>query len=230
MHYNSIKQVVEEEVRKEMQAKDEKDLESGILSVLTDAEDEELEYETWKLRELKRNKRDRDEREAEERERQEIERIRNMTEEERRLEFKNNPKEVTNKAPKGKYKFLQKYYHRGAFYLVSSYLKDIWDFENNLKLLLQQDEDKDVFKRDFAVPTLEDHFDKTVLPKVMQVKNFGRSGRTKYTHLVDQDTSQADAPWATHTAQNLKFYTQHAGGVKQVFERPALKKKNNSGT
>lgn len=111
--------MVEEEVRKEMQAKDEKDLESGILSVLTDAEDEELEYESWKLRELKRNKRDRDEREAEERERQEIERIRNMTEEERRLEFKNKPKEVTNKAPKGKYKFLQKYYHRGAFYLVS---------------------------------------------------------------------------------------------------------------
>nr|CAG4637151.1 EOG090X08WT [Ceriodaphnia reticulata] len=197
--------VVEEEVRKEMAAKDEKDLESGILSVLTDAEDEELEYESWKLRELKRNKRDRDEREAEEKERLEIERVRNMTEEERRLEFKNNPKEVTNKAPKGKYKFLQKYYHRGAFYL---------------------DEDKEVFKRDFAVPTLEDHFDKTVLPKVMQVKNFGRSGRTKYTHLVDQDTSQPDAPWATHTAQNLKFYTQHAGGVKQVFERPALKKKN----
>ena len=124
-----MKQVVEEEVRKEMQAKDEKDLESGILSVLTDAEDEELEYESWKLRELKRNKRDRDEREAEEKERQEIERIRNMTEEERRLEFKNNPKEVTNKAPKGKYKFLQKYYHRGAFYLVSSHFKNISDFE-----------------------------------------------------------------------------------------------------
>ena len=109
---------MEETVRKEMQAKDENDLESGILSVLTDAEDEEMEYESWKLRELRRNKRDREEREAEEREKQEIERIRNMTEEERRAEFKNNPKEVTNKAAKGKYKFLQKYYHRGAFYLV----------------------------------------------------------------------------------------------------------------
>lgn len=195
--------IVEEEVRKETQIKDENDLESGILSVLTDAEDEEAEYESWKLRELKRIKRDREEREAEERNRQEIERVRNMTEEERRNEFKLNPKQVTNKAPKGKYKFLQKYYHRGAFYL---------------------DEEAEVLKRDVAIPTLEDHFDKTVLPKVMQVKNFGRSGRTKYTHLVDQDTSQADAPWASHTAQNLKFHTQHAGGVKQIFERPALKK------
>jgi hypothetical protein len=52
-----------------------------------------------------------------------------------------------------------------------------------------QNEDDQVYRRDITNPTLEDHFDKTVLPKVMQVKNFGRSGRTKYTHLVDQDTT-----------------------------------------
>ena len=38
-----------------------------------------------------------------------------------------------------------------------------------LYALCSQDEDNQVFKRDFAKPTLEDHFDKTVLPKVMQV-------------------------------------------------------------
>lgn len=50
---------------------------------------------------------------------------------------------------RGKMKFMQKYFHRGVFYL---------------------DEEEDVFKRDFTQATLEDRFDKTVLPKVMQVR------------------------------------------------------------
>jgi microfibrillar-associated protein 1 len=58
------------------------------------------------------------------------------------------------------------------------------------------------------------------------VKNFGRSGRTKYTHLVDQDTTQFDAPWMTDTSQNLKFHTAKGGGMKQGYERPSGKKRN----
>ena len=55
-----------------------------------------------------------------EKERQEAERLHNLTEDEWRNEARNNPKTITNKAAKGKYRFLQKYYHRGAFFLVSS--------------------------------------------------------------------------------------------------------------
>ncbi|XP_044738087.1 microfibrillar-associated protein 1 [Chrysoperla carnea] len=195
--------MVEEVIRKEQQAKTE-DNEPNLNDICTDDENDEVEYEAWKLRELKRIKRDREEREQLERERLEIDRLRNMTEEERRLEMRLNPKQITNKAAKGKYKFLQKYYHRGAFYL---------------------DNDSDIYKRDFSSATLEDHFDKTILPKVMQVKNFGRSGRTKYTHLVDQDTTHFDSPWVNESSQNLKFHNSQAAGMKQVFDKPSLKKK-----
>jgi len=175
---------------------------SGDLN--TDDENEEEEYEAWKVRELKRIKRTREERETAEREKMEIERMHNMTEEERRAELRANPRVVTNKQVKGKYKFLQKYYHRGAFYL---------------------DAEDEVYKRDFAQPTLEDHFNKTVLPKVMQVKNFGRSGRTKYTHLLDQDTTDQDSAWAQPTPAAVNFQNKFGGGLKQVFVKPTAKRR-----
>jgi len=196
--------MVEDEVRKSTMAERKEDGEPmGMDEVKTDDENDEVEYEAWKLRELKRLKRDRDEREELLKEQQELERVRNMTEEERRADLKLNPKVITNKATKGKYKFMQKYYHRGAFY---------------------NHEEDELLKRDYSGATLEDKFDKTVLPKVMQVKNFGRSGRTKYTHLVDQDTTQFDAAWSQESATNQKFLQAHAGGMKQHFERPGKKK------
>ncbi|KAI5643868.1 microfibril-associated/Pre-mRNA processing domain-containing protein [Phthorimaea operculella] len=95
-------------------------------------------------------------------------------------------------------------YIRGAFYL---------------------DKEDEVFKQDFSGATLDDHFDKTVLPKVMQVKKFGRSGRTKYTHLVDQDTTEFDSAWSSEGA-NTRL-TNFRGGMKQVFDRPSAKRKHN---
>ncbi|KAJ6635088.1 Microfibrillar-associated protein 1 [Pseudolycoriella hygida] len=196
--------LVEDSVKKDLEKAKPESSEPNIDDVCTDDENDEVEYEAWKLRELKRIKRDREEKEQAEREKVEVDRMRNLTEEERRQELRQNPKTVTNKAAKGKYKFLQKYFHRGAFYL---------------------DEEDDVLKRDFAQATLEDHFDKTILPKVMQVKNFGRCGRTKYTHLVDQDTTQFDSPWYCDTANNIKFHSEKAGGMRQVFEKPTLVKR-----
>ncbi|XP_030621635.1 microfibrillar-associated protein 1 [Chanos chanos] len=194
--------IVEEEAKKEFE--ENRRTLAALEALDTDGENEEEEYEAWKVRELKRIKRDREAREALEKEKSEIDRFRNLTEEERRAELRNNGKVVTNKATKGKYKFLQKYYHRGAFFM---------------------DEEEDVYKRDFSAPTLEDHFNKTILPKVMQVKNFGRSGRTKYTHLVDQDTTSFDSAWAQESAQNSKFFKQKAGGVRDVFDRPSVQKR-----
>ncbi|KAM3625076.1 uncharacterized protein V6R79_006519 [Siganus canaliculatus] len=194
--------IVEEEAKKEYE--ENRRTLAALDALDTDGENEEEEYEAWKVRELKRIKRDREARELMEREKAEIERFHSLTEEERRAELRNSGKVVTNKASKGKYKFLQKYYHRGAFFM---------------------DMEDDVYKRDFSAPTLEDHFNKTILPKVMQVKNFGRSGRTKYTHLVDQDTTSFDSAWAQDSAQNSKFFKQKAAGVRDVFERPTVKKR-----
>ncbi|MDP1601831.1 MAG: microfibrillar-associated 1 family protein [Legionella sp.] len=94
-----------------------------------------------------------------------------------------------------KMRFQQKYYHKGAFF----------NDDDQISQTLKQ--------RDFSLPTGEDKLDKTVLPKVLQVKNFGRSGRTKYTHLKDQDTTVADSPWAQDTKIRKKF-EEKLGGLK----------------
>lgn len=73
----------------------------------------------------------------------------------------------TLKPEKVQYKFMQKYYHKGAFY---------------------QDSDDPIFKRDYNVGVGEDMWDKSGLPSILQKRRgvFGMRGATKYTHLTDQ--------------------------------------------
>lgn len=166
--------------------------------------DETEEFEAWKVRELTRIKRDQDKRAAEDAEREEVERLRDMTEEERLEALKTREKKITNAADKGNMKFGQKYYHRGAFFM---------------------DKEEEIYKRNIMEPTLEDHFNKETMPKVMQVKNFGKIGRTKYTHLRDQDTSSKDSGWDQKNSINQRMETKRAG-MKPVFERPTKKSRN----
>ena len=48
---------------------------------------------------------------------------------------------------------------------------------------------RDVRKRVATGATGQDKFNRSALPKIMQVKKWGMKGNTKYTHLVDQDTT-----------------------------------------
>jgi len=153
------------------------------------SEDEEAEYEQWKLRELKRIKRDTEERSKWLQEEAELEARRKLTDAEI---FRLDADRHKPKARK-KWNFLQKYYHAGVFY---------------------QDEDDAIINRDTSSATLEDKHDKTILPKVMQVKNFGRAGRTKWTHLVAEDTTYLGDPNAPSFATSGNdLHKRYSGGA-----------------
>ena len=175
------RQIVVEEIKKEEHIEKALNEEANIEDVDTDDElNEAEEYESWKNREIARIKRDREERDARLKEKEEIEKVRNMTEEERREWERKNPKPI--RQTKQKWKFMQKYYHKGAF------------FQESADDVIQSAGKEDIYTRDFSEPTGEDKMDKSILPKVMQVKHFGRSGRTKWTHLVNEDTTDWNAP------------------------------------
>jgi microfibrillar-associated protein 1 len=169
-----------------------------------------LQFENWRLREIRRLKRDAEIREQIALEKADLERRRNLTEEERRQEDeaagKFKPKE------KQKWKYLQKYYHKGVFYMDED--------------SVQKD---DVRARDFSEATLEDKFDRASLPAVLQVKKFGMRGRTKYTHLLDQDTTR-DKNTLRPDQNIMKSYVEKRAGVHGDLEtagRVTKKSKHN---
>lgn len=129
--------------------------------------DETEEFEKWKIRELQRMKRDRDERREWIELEAEVERRRHMSDAEIMAEDADKQRKE-----KAKLSFLQRYYHKGAFYqdeLAERFDDSVW-----------------------TAPTGQDADigDKSVLPSVMQVRSkWGLKGRSKYTHLSDQDTT-----------------------------------------
>lgn len=205
------KQILVEEIQKEELIQKNLEMEASIADVDTDDEvNEAEEYEAWKVREIARIKRDREDREAMLKEKEEIEKVRNMTEEERREWERKNPKPAP--PPKQKWRFMQKYYHKGAF------------FQNESGDHATTAGSDNIFKRDFSAPTGEDKMDKSILPKVMQVKHFGRSGRTKWTHLVNEDTTDWNNPWTYNDQLRAKYNTKMAGMNAPIAKPKGSKK------
>lgn len=88
----------------------------------TDGLDPEGEFEAWRLRELARIKKEKEDEVAREKEREEIERRRALPEEQRLKEDLEHANKSRDAKPKGQQKFLQKYWHKGAFHQVGGVL------------------------------------------------------------------------------------------------------------
>lgn len=126
------------------------------------------------MRELQRIKRQWEREIQREEEEEERARRENLTEEEK-LRIDTARAEETRKRKdeeRGKMGFMQKYYHKGAFFQDLDILK----------------------KRDYATEKTEGQVDVSQLPKVMQVRDYGKRGRSKYTHLADEDTTRKANP------------------------------------
>lgn len=92
---------------------------------------------------------------------------------------------------------MQKYYHKGAFY---------------------QDNDDEVFNRDYNLPTPMEMQDKSLLPQILQkrVGNFGKKGQSKYTHLTNEDTSDLN-PLTRPDESLLEFWKRRTAGYKGSY-------------
>ncbi|KAI9816873.1 MAG: hypothetical protein M1827_001518 [Pycnora praestabilis] len=142
----------------------------------TDGLDPEAERAAWKLRELRRVKRDREKIEQAEKEREEIERRRNLGEAEREAEDRDFiARQKEENEGKGKMGYMQKYYHKGAF------------FQDDAK-------EQGLDRRDIMGSRYQDDVtNRELLPQYMQVRDMtrlGRKGGTKYKDLKSEDTGR----------------------------------------
>ncbi|KAH0794817.1 microfibrillar-associated protein 1 [Histomonas meleagridis] len=83
-----------------------------------------------------------------------------------------------HKKKRGHMKLMQKYYHVGAF------------TKNTTSERAQE-----LLQRDFTTAVGDDLMDKTALPKEMYVRgdDYGKKGRTKWTHLTNEDTTTRES-------------------------------------
>jgi len=169
-----------------------------------DEETIQKEFALWKVRELKRLQREFQRSEDIRKEKEDKERRQLLADDEITKENEKNGRGEKNRT---QYKFLQKYYHKGAFFHDDTKIRKVHE------------------GHDWAKPTGEDFYtDKSTLPTVMQVKNFGRASRSKYTHLTNEDTSDKEDYWRSGFI--TESYSSKMGGLKSL-SRPNKKRRVN---
>lgn len=220
------KSIVEQEREmQEKEAKDDEDTETARLSdVDTDDDvDAEEEYQLWKAREMERVRREKAIKEGRvHEEAEETKRMRQLSENERNAIALERAKQPGTKT-KQKLNFMQKYYHKGAYF--------------------QEDPDDPggtagthdiIHERDYNEATGEDKFDKSILPRPMQVRknDFGFRGQSKWTHLTNEDTTLKFKNNSLFRERkeflpdrDTRFSDRHAAMQSSSLTRPSQKRK-----
>lgn len=171
--------------------------------------DEDLSYQAWKIRELQRIKRDRNKRMEYFAEKEETERRRHLDDAERAREDLKSGK--YHREEKSSYRYLQKFYHMGAF----------------------ADKTEEIFQRDYNIGVGEDLFDKSNLPSVKHQRRGEQhqKGKSKWTHQANEDTTLFDPFAVTKPNDDIynSFKNKQAGlkdGAQQnLFEKPSKYRK-----
>ncbi|KAF1359828.1 hypothetical protein EJ07DRAFT_118625 [Lizonia empirigonia] len=153
------------------------DIEDADINAIddTDGLDADAEFLAWKLRELRRIKRERLAIEEAEAEMAEMERRRNLSAAEREAEDRAHiEKQAEERGERGQAQFMQKYFHRGAF------------FTDELKEL-------GLDKRNLMNARFEDQTNRELLPEYMQIRDMtklGKKGGTRYKDMRSEDTGR----------------------------------------
>lgn len=174
--------LIEEQIRKDLAARaagkkhwdDDENDDSDVDT--TDGLDPEAEEAAWRVRELKRLKRARTAIEEREAELEEVERRRNLTEEERQAEDNEFlAKQKEEKDAKGKMGYMQKYYHKGAFYQEESKAAGL--------------DQRDLM----GSRVMDDVRNREAMPEFLQMRDMtklGRKGASKYKDMRSEDTGR----------------------------------------
>ncbi len=204
MKKEETKKIIGIYIEKDKNGENERDDEYSTMPDDSDHINQEYEYEQWKIRELRRIKKTLEEDEEKLKEKKEIERRRNLTDEQRREEDLRLGTDESLKPSKTKLNFLQKYYHKGAF------------FQSDAQISKEH-----VFNRDYNLPTWQDKIDRSNLPKILQKRRGTefKKGQTKYTHLTNEDTTNFDPKYKVPENIVNKLWNNTAGiKAKESFE------------